>query len=257
MRERIVCVLLAGMLALPCVGVAEDLRAPVAATRIVDLTQSIHEGMAYWPGAVPFSMPRLADYAQGYRLHSFTMSENTGTHLDAPAHFIEGGRPIDRLRLDELVLPAVVIDVTQQATAAPDYALSADDVRAWEAVHGTIPAGSLVLLHSGWGARFAEPERYVNADAAGVMHFPGYAPDAARLLLERDVAAIGIDTLSLDHGPSQDFATHHLMLGHGKYQIENLANLDRLPPVGATVIVGVLPVRDGTQAPARVFALLP
>ena len=138
-----------------------------------------------------------------------------------------------------------------------DYRLSAADVATWEAANGRIAAGTLVILNTGWHARFARPKDYVNADAGGVMHFPGFGADAARLLVERGVVGIGIDTLSLDHGPSQDFATHKIMLAAGKYQIENMANLDALPARGATVIVGVLPVREGTQAQARVLALLP
>lgn len=139
----------------------------------------------------------------------------------------------------------------------PDYELSADDVRSWESEHGEIPGGSLVILNTGWHKRFDEPERYINMDEDEIMHFPGFGPDSARLLVERDVAGIGIDTLSLDHGPSKTFATHMVMLQAEKYQIENLANLDALPATGASVIVGVLPVHGGSQAQARVIGLLP
>ena len=130
-------------------------------------------------------------------------------------------------------------------------------VEAWEARHGRIPAGALVILNTGWHKRFAVPARYSNMDAGGVMHFPGYGADAARLLVARGAAGIGIDTLSIDHGPSKDFAAHLVMLGANRYQIENLAGLDALPATGAVVVVGVLPVKDGSQAQARVLALLP
>jgi kynurenine formamidase len=242
-------------LALP--ALAEDLRAPVRASRIVDLTHAMHEGMPFWPGGVPFRMVRLVDYDQGYRLHRFEMGENTGTHVDAPAHFARGKRAIHELPLADLVVPAAVIDVKAKVAANPDYQLAAADIAAWEARHGRIPAGALVIMNTGWAARFASQAAYANQDAAQVMHFPGFGRDAAEALIARDVTGIGIDTLSLDHGPSKDFATHHLMLGANKYMVENLANLDALPATGATVVIGVLPVKDGSQAQARVFALLP
>ena len=249
--------LVIGVLALTAPAASEPLRAPVAARAVIDLTHEMHDAMAFWPGGVPFRMQLMVDYDKGYRLHKFEMGENTGTHVDAPSHFIEGQRPISRIPLADLVVPAVVIDAKDKAARNADYQLSAADVAAWEAANGRIASGTLVILNTGWHARFARPAEYVNADDKAVMHFPGYGADAARLLVERGVVGIGIDTLSLDHGPSQDFATHKVMLAAGKYQIENLANLDALPARGATVIVGVLPVRDGSQAQARVLALLP
>lgn len=246
------------------VASAQDTAAPVMLpeavtfSQVLDLTQPMYEGMPFWPGGVPFTMTRLVDYAEGgYRLHKFEVGENTGTHVDAPSHFIEGGTPIENIALNQLVTPAVMIDIQDKVAQDEDYLLSADDVRAWEAEHGEIPSGALVILNTGWYKRFGEPERYINMDAEGVMRFPGYGPDAAELLLERDVAGIGIDTLSLDNGSAETFATHDIMLGADKYQIENMANLDALPPTGATIVVGVLPVRDGSQAQARIFALLP
>ncbi|MDH3672247.1 MAG: cyclase family protein [Gammaproteobacteria bacterium] len=124
--------------------------------------------------------------------------------------------------------------------------LTAADIDQWEAKHGKVPAGSLVILNTGWHKRFANPKRYVNIDAGKVMHFPGYGPDSARLLVKRDVVGIGVDTLSLDYGPSKTFATQVVMLKANKYQVENLANLDALPPTGVSVIVGVLPVKAGS-----------
>ncbi len=236
---------------------AESLRKTVTASRVVDLTHPMHDAMAYWPGGVPFKLTRLVDYDKGYRLHKFEMGENTGTHVDAPGHFVKGKRAIDELPLADLVVPAVVIDARAAVAADPDYRLGAADVEAWEARHGRVPAGALAILNTGWYKRFDRPARYANMDANGVMHFPGYGADAARLLAARGVAGIGIDTLSIDHGPSKDFAAHLVMLGANRYQIENLANLDALPATGAVAIVGVLPVRGGSQAQARVLALLP
>lgn len=236
---------------------AESLRIKIEATQVIDLTHAMHEGMAYWPGGVPFRMDKLVDYPSGYLLHKFEVGENTGTHVDAPAHFIQGNRTIEQLPLRDLVVRAVVIDVRDKVKLDPDYRVSAADVRSWEEKHGRIQAGVLVIANTGWHARFGDPERYVNADAQKVMHFPGYGKDAVEVLIERDVVGIGIDTLSIDHGPSKDFAAHVAMLKANKYQIENMANLDALPPTGAVVSVAVLPVKGGSQAQARIFAFLP
>jgi kynurenine formamidase len=213
--------------------------------------------MTFWPTGAPFKKIVLVDYDQGYRLHKFDMGESTGTHVDAPSHLFKGHPSIDKIPLADLLAPAVVINVQDQVAANPDYRLSTEDILAWEAKHGPIPAGSLVILNTGWHKRIGDAQHYLNMDANKVMHFPGYSKESAELLLKRDVVSIGIDTLSLDHGPSKDFPTHVVMLGANKYMIENLANLDALPPTGATVIIGLLPVQDGTQAQARIFALLP
>ncbi|MBI2993910.1 MAG: cyclase family protein [Gammaproteobacteria bacterium] len=227
-----------------------------AGEKVVDLTHALHAGMAYWPGGVPFGMERLVDYDRGYRLHRFTMGENTGTHVDAPSHFIPQGRDIDDLEPSQLVAPLVVIGVEARSRANPDYRLSAADIDAWEMEHGEIPPGCFVALNTGWHRKFDDPKSYLNQDARDVMHFPGYSVEAAKILLKRDVAGIGIDTLSIDPGDSQDFAAHKVVLGAGRYMVENLANLDVLPATGATIIVGVLPVRGGSQAQARVLALI-
>lgn len=229
----------------------------ITSRNIIDLTHPMHAEMAFWPGGVPFKKVRLVDYEQGYLLHRFEMGENTGTHIDAPAHFIKGKQTIDQIPVDKLIVPAVVIDVRQQAAQNPDYQLSAQDVTDFEAKHGKIQMGSLVILNTGWHKRFRSPKEYVNLDENQVMHFPGFGIDSAKLLVARDVAGIGIDTLSIDYGPSSDFATHIVVLQENKYQIENLANLDALPATGAIVIIGVLPIRGGSQAQARILAVLP
>lgn len=215
--------------------------------------------MACRSGLAPYRSKkiRLVDYDQGYQLHKFEVGENTGTHVDAPSHFIRGNVPIDKLALRDMVVSAVVIDVTDEVADNPDYQLGAADVIDWEAHNGRIPAGSLVILNTGWSKRFADPEAYVNMGPDNVMHFPGYHPESAAVLIDRGVVGVGIDTMSLDFGQATEFTFHTTMLGAGKYQIENLANLDALPTTGATMIVGVLPVKDGSQAQARVLALLP
>ncbi|MCZ6604697.1 MAG: cyclase family protein [Alphaproteobacteria bacterium] len=240
----------------PVVGSAQLIR-PFSAGAIIDLTHELHEDMPYWPGGVPFRMERLVDYDQGYRLHKFEVGENTGTHVDAPAHFVEGNWAIDQIPLQRLIVPAVVIDIQDKVAADPDYQLMPPDIVAWESKYGRIPKNALVILNTGWHKRFGDAPTYVNMDDGGVMHFPGYHPRSAALLIDRKIVGAGIDTLSLDNGPSKTFDFHRVMLEANKYQIENLANLDALPPTGATVFVGVLPVMGGSQAQARVVALLP
>ena len=185
------------------------------------------------------------------------MGENVGTHVDAPSHFVEGARGIDALAPEELVVPVVVIDVSKKVQDDPDYAISGNDIVDWEDAFGPVPVGGVVLAYTGWGSKYPNPKAYLNQDDQGVMHFPGFGADAAAMLVERDVAGIGIDTLSLDPGNSTEFSTHRQMLKAGKYMIENVANIERMPTTGAIIIVGVVPIADGTQAPTRVQALVP
>ena len=233
-----------------------DLTHPFAARRVVDLTHVMHEEMPFWPGTGTFEIERLADYDKGYRMHRFSMWENNGTHIDAPAHFIEGGSSINDLGLNDLVVPVVVINVQDKVGPAPDYQLSVEDVLSWEERNGRIMPGSLAVMNTGWHKKFHDAQAYVNQDEAGVLHFPGFSAAAAELLLERDVAGIGIDTLSLDPGNDLSFPVHRIMLGAGKFQVENMNNLDALPARGAVAVIGVLPVKDGSQAQARIIAFL-
>jgi kynurenine formamidase len=226
--------------------------------RVVDLTHVLDPKMPVWPGGTAFSPETLETIErEGYFLRKFTTGEHTGTHVDAPAHFAAGTATIDALPVADLVAAAAVIDVAARVARDPDYAVSVDDVRAWEAKHGALGRGWVVLVRTGWGARWGDPDRYRNADAKGVMHFPGVSVAAARYLLDRGVRGLGIDTLSVDPGPSETFDEHRTFLPAGGFHIENLANLDALPDTGATVIVAPLPLAGGSGAPARVLALLP
>ena len=238
-------------------GVSPDeLVHPFSARQVVDLTHDMHPEMPFWPGTGSFGIERLADYDVGYRMHRFSMWENNGTHIDAPAHFIEGGRPVNELELNELVVPVVVISVQDRVALDHDYQLSVDDVLSWEELNGRIQPGSLAVMNTGWHKKFHDPQAYVNQDESGVLHFPGFSVAAAQLLVERDVAGIGIDTMSLDPGNDVSFPVHNIMLGAGKFQVENMNNLDALPVTGAIAVIGVLPVKDGSQAQARIFAFM-
>ncbi len=224
--------------------------------RLQDLT---HELTVDFPvfaaGEEPSKRPGRTFERDGYSIQEWTLFEHTATHVDAPGHFVPGGRLAPQLTLEELVVPAAVVDIAARAAADPDTVVTVDDLRAHERRHGRIPRGGLVLMHSGWQARLAEPGAYRNADAEGVLHFPGFDPEAADWLVRRrDVAGIGVDTLSLDPGNSTTFGTHLGVLGADRYGIENVANLDRVPPSGAEVTVGLIPWQDGSGGPARVLA---
>jgi len=237
---------------------AETAIQPFSVSNAIDLTHVLHDDMAFWPGGVPFKKEVLVTYESGgYLLHKFEMGENTGTHVDAPAHFIDGNLTIDKLPLEQLVLPIVMVDVSKQAAANPDYKLTLQDILIWEAKNGKIPADSLVALNTGWYKKFDTPVDYINMDSNKVMHFPGYSTDAAELLVKRGVSGIGIDTLSIDPGNSETFAAHLVMLKANKFQVENMANLDAVPTTGASAVIGVLPIKGGSQAQARILALLP
>ena len=191
-------------------------------------------------------------------MHKFTMWENIGTHVDSPSHFAvgKGKRTIDQLPLDQLIVPIVVINVQNKCALDEDYQLTIEDLSEWEARNGRVMKGTLVVMNTGWYKKFSDAEAYVNQDENSVLHFPGFSPAAAELLVERDVAGIGIDTLSLDPGNDLSFPVHNVMLAANKYQIENMNNLDLLPATGAVAVIGVLPVREGSQAQARIIGLI-
>lgn len=224
--------------------------------RVIDLTHILSESSPIWPGAPDFTRETLVDYDQGFLLQRFHHGDNNGTHVDSPGHFIEGNLLIDELAADTLVAPTVVINVQDKVATNDDYQLTRQDVLDWEAINGQIEAGTFVILNTGWYHNWDVEGAYNNLDDNDVQHFPGYGVDSARLLLERDVVGIGIDTLSLDFGGSTDFATHLLVLGANKYQVENLTNLDALPNTGAYISIGVIPIEGAGQAQARVFAYI-
>ena len=229
--------------------------------RIVDLSHPLHDAMPIFPGrnVLPFERRQTARLAEhGVSAGRISMGEHQGTHLDAPCHFIDGGLTADQIPAHHLVAEAVVIDVEVAAAADPDHLLSTPQVLAWEAAHGPIPAGSYVLVRSGWGRRWSDPARFVGADETGVLHYPAISADAAHALVDRGVLGVGVETLSVDNAlPSPVRSPAHKVLhGAGRYVIENLARLDELPARGIVLILGALPIRDGTAGPARILAFV-
>jgi kynurenine formamidase len=226
-------------------------------TRVIDLSYAISDKMVPWPGdAKAFEAKTNATVEkEGYFTRSFWMLEHYGTHMDAPAHFPPGTTTVDKIAQEKFFGPAVVLDVTKEAERDPDYQLNAKDVAAWEQKNGNIPTGAIVILRTGWSTRWPDAARYRNQDANGKMHFPGFSVEAARILLRRKVNGLGCDTLSIDPGNSPDFPVHHLVLGAGIYQLENLADLSGLPEAGAFLIAAPIKLEGGSGGAVRVFAL--
>ena len=227
--------------------------------RIIHLSHKAHPGIPLWPGDPPI---RFADVASleknGFFLRKFSMGEHSATHANAPAAFHPGGASIDQFPADTLAAPAVVIDVRAQTAANPDYALTPEDVAAWEREHGRLPEGSAALLYTGWQDRWADPPRYFGRDHSGRPHFPGFGLEAARfLLLERGAAGLGIDTHGLEPGAADGFPVNSLALEKPRLALENLTNLHLLPPAGAFIVAGILRLAGGSGSPASVLAFLP
>jgi kynurenine formamidase len=180
-----------------------------------------------------------------------------GTRIEAPAYFAPGLWTIDQIPGGRLIAPLVVLDVRGNAADHSDYQVSVEDIARWELAHNQIPLGSIVIARTGWDSRWDSVKDYRNADARGTMHFPGYSPEAAKFLVAgRNVIGIGIDTLDADYGPSKDFPVRQYTLAHSVYQLENVANLDRAPVDGATVVVAPSMLQNASIGPVRVLALV-
>ena len=186
------------------------------------------------------------------------MGEHTATHMNAPASFHAGGETIDAYLPESLVAPAVVIDAREETRADSDYALTIGAVKVWENIHGPIPAGLVVLLHTGWQEKWDAPRHYLGLGQRGHMNFPRFRVEAARYLLsERGAAGLGIDTHGLEPGASEGFPVNSLALEQPRLALENLANLDQLPPTGAIIVVGIIRLEGGSGSPVSVLAFLP
>jgi kynurenine formamidase len=247
----------AGVATLAATLAPRPLLAQAAPTRAIDLTHEIHPGFPTFDGQQQFFLePKYEIASDGYNLNYWRLEEHMGTHIDAPLHFSEDGRSVAELEASELVCPLVVVDIREKADGNADAQLTPDDLEAWISANGDIPDGACVAMLSGWG-RHVDGDMFRNADEAGAMHFPGFHVEATNMLLEQTrTVAIAVDTLSLDHGQSADFAVHYSWLPAGRYGIECVANLEELPASGATIIVGAPKVRGGTGGPARVFAMV-
>ena len=235
---------------------------------ILDMTYAYDGNTIYWPNASAFKLTAefhgTTERGYWYAANFYAASEHGGTHADAPLHFAKGGRSIDQIPLAEWIGPAVRIDATQQCAGDRDYLLSVEDIKKWEKKYGRIPAGAWVIMYTGIGTQFyPDPKRVLGTDKKGLpalpeLSFPAFSRESAEFLTrERNIKGIAIDTPSIDYGKSQDFWVHRTICGADKLGLENIANLDLLPATGATLYVIPMPIRGGTGAPARAFAILP
>ncbi len=225
---------------------------------VVDLTHTMSPEFPTFFGVPGIEFRKQFDFKKdGFNLNWWNIVEHAGTHLDAPIHFSENGATVEKLAIDTLVAPLAVIDVRSRGAQNADYELSRQDLFDWEKKNRRLPDGCCVAMLSGWGDHVGDAAKFTGKDTAGVFHFPGFSAAATEwLIAERKVAGIAVDTLSLDPGPSKDFRTHHAWLPSGRWGLENVANLDKVPAAGATLMVGVAKVKDATGGPARLIALV-
>ena len=234
---------------------------------VVDLTHSFDADTIYWPTEEGFVLETgFAGQAEGgyyYEAHRFRAAEHGGTHLDAPIHFAEGAAAVDDLHPMELAGEAVLIDVSDACARDRDYLVSQQDFLEWEDQHGRIPRSAILLLRTGLSRVWPDRERYLGtalhgAEGVRALHFPGLDPAAADWRVsDRRIRAIGIDTASIDHGPSTDFMSHRVLFAAGIPAFENVANLERLPATGFAVVALPMKIAGGSGAPLRIIALLP
>jgi kynurenine formamidase len=223
-----------------------------------DLTHPFTPKTPVFPAFKPIQIkPKFSIAKDGFFANEITFDEHTGTHMDAPSHFVQGATTADKLPADKFIAPLVVLNIESRAAKDADAVVTVDDVLAWEKQNGRIPAGAFVAMYSGWGARLAQPDRFLNKDAKGTMHAPGFSEEVAKFLTkERDIVGAGVDTLSLDIAAASKFVAHLAFLGAGKYGVELIANLNAVPASGATIVVGGPKHEGASGGPARVYALV-
>ena len=248
------------------VATAATITAAAAATpalaaghsKVEDLTHTYDEKFPTYFGAPGVKIEQKFSWDENkFNLFELTVNEHTGTHMDAPLHFSENGQSVDEIPVSNLVVPLCVVDIADKANENPDAQITPEDIKDWISKNGPIPDNACVAMHSGWEAKIAEG-KYRNVGEDGkTMHFPGFHVEAAKMLIEETKAVgIAVDTLSLDHGPSADFATHYAWLPSNRWGLENVANLGNLPAAGATLVVGAPKHRGGSGGPCRIFAMV-
>jgi kynurenine formamidase len=254
-------------------SVLEQLVAGLAsgAIEVVDLTAPLSESTPIlqlpepFGNTIPFSLKEISRYDErgpAWYWNDISTGEHTGTHFDAPVHWISGrdGDDVSQVPPSRLVAPAVVLDFSAQAAEDPDFLLGVDHVRQWEGEHGPLPTGGWLLYRTGWDARADDAAAFLNADETG-PHSPGVSAECVRWLAdESPIIGLGVETVGTDagaaHGFDPPFPCHAFLLGADKYGLTQLRNLSRLPARGAVVVAGPLPIVGGSGSPARVLALI-
>jgi kynurenine formamidase len=237
--------------------------ATIASKQFVDLTHAFSPDIPHWKGFQKETVHTVYSYDQaGFFVQEFCHVGQWGTHVDPPAHFVKGGRTVDQIDPKEMVMPLVVLDVHEQVARNPDYVLTVDDVKAWEARNGPVPEHAFVAMRTDWSNRWSGGDAAMaNKDAKGVSHYPGWSLPALEYLYEtRHITASGHETTDTDPGLStskDDYSLESWIMHHNHYQIELLTNLDKVPESGAIAIVTFPKPAGGSGFPARVIAILP
>ncbi len=233
-------------------------------TKLVDLTYSFNEKTIYWPNAKGFQHRKdtwaVTPAGYWYAAGGFSTDEHGGTHFDSPIHFGQRKTTLDKIPVQRLVGAAAVIDISASASKTRDYRATAQDLANWEKTNGAIPSGSMVLFRTGWSKYWPDRKQYMGSDVPGDvehLHFPGISKEAAEILVKRGVSGVGIDTASMDYGPSKDFIVHQVLNKADIFGLENIANMERLPAKGATLIALPIKIEDGSGGPVRIIAILP
>ncbi len=235
--------------------------------RIIDLTYPFNEETIFWPTEERgFELEELhrgyTDAEYYYTAHRFCSAEHGGTHLDAPVHFYEERRELHEIPLEDLIGTGIVVDVTLQTEADRDYRVRVSDFQSWEALHGRIPDGAIVIIRTGWGQYWPDRESYLGTEIIGdeaipELSFPGLHPDAAEWLVSnRNIRAIGIDTASIDYGKSEEFKSHVVLARENVPIFENVAYVDQLPSTGFTIIALPMKIEGGSGGPLRIVAVV-
>jgi len=233
---------------------------------VVDLSYSFDSETVYWPTAETFHLEKdfegITEKGYYYSAYKYSAAEHGGTHIDAPVHFAKGRNTLDEIPLEQLLGPAIVVDVTRQCATNPDYQITSENFQNWEKQNGRIPAGTIVLLRTGFGKYYPDRKSYLGTDERGAaavakQHFPGLHPEAARWLTQnRAIKAIGLDTASIDYGQSTLFESHRTLFDKNIPAFENVANLDKLPSKGFSVIALPMKIKGGSGGPLRIVAIL-
>ena len=241
----------------PVAKSSEPMEGKYSFSRVVDLTHTLWPTFPTFGGGQNYEEEVLFTFEKdGFNMKRWLLVEHTGTHIDTPFHFSADGWSAEQIPVEKLLGPLAIIDIRAKAAENPDAQLTPDDIKAWEAEHGPLPEKGIVAMYSGL-EEHVKTDKFRNADENGVMHFPGFHVEAVQFLLEeRDIVGIAVDTLSLDYGPSTDFATHYAWLPQNRWGMENVANLGQLPPKGAIMVAGSPTIQGATGGPSRVIALL-
>ena len=266
-RPGIPLVVITALLGAGCTQPDEHVPPDFARGTWHDLSYDLSAETVYWPTAEPFSLDTVA-YGETpggffYSAFSFRAAEHGGTHLDAPIHFSAGKHTVDQIPVNDLVGPAVILDVSANVGGDKDYLVSVADIQDWEMDHGLIPDHAMVLLRTGHGSNWPDPASYLGTEIRGpeavpLLHFPGLDPVAAQWLVDnRSIRAIGLDTPSIDYGQSQTFDAHQILAGQNILIFENVARLDDVPATGAWLIAAPMKIRGGSGGPVRLLAFVP